>query len=298
LKRVEGGNKPWTESSGRKSSSNFIPTETTENIIFENEGKNLITEYILFHKGEELFTKKRIEYFGNFLNEDPLIINTLTKGRLLGEDSRGWENLAEHNIVAGVIARKLGELVGLSAEKLKDVTFYAATHDWDKRIDIERAKVGEETEEGGIKNVIWDAKVIMESERSKEGPTRVTGDDVRDYGTWEMTEKIIRFTDSSLMDESGHTKVVSIDDRFDDLIKRMAKKSPGYNKIQGEAIYGKGKLLYDEIKTRSEWAEGEIYAEIHQRHPELTEKYSGPGLLYKLVTEKIVEDIDSILLNS
>jgi hypothetical protein len=203
--------------------------------------------------------------------------------------AKGWKNVAEHNLLAGVMADKIGKLVGLEDDERTELVSVAATHDWDKRREKESRKTGEK--DGFIK---YDVKKEIEAETNKgEGLVRVTGSDWSDFDTWGMPEKILRYVDSSLgQTPDNHADIVPWEARLEELGRRHKE----VNETQGNQMYGM--LLYDKLAEITRRIEIDIYNAIIGKHPELQKEYTQPVDLSQLIRDQIEQDIKNTPLST
>ena len=209
----------------------------------------------------------------------------LQKGKVLGAQSEGWRNIAEHCLLAGVMAYKLGQLVNLSQQDLEEVTNAALTHDWDKRLEKESAKRSVARNESGQEIVDYDPKIVALQEETKKGLARVTGADWNDIETWGTKEKILRYIDSALgSTPDGHAQFQPWRDRLADL----ARRHPVINKEQGERMYGMP--LYDKLAQVTEQVEKDLFEEIKKNN--LRDTNTGSSLdLSMLIELSLAADI-------
>lgn len=220
------------------------------------------------------YARQKVRYFGNFAIRHRAEMRKLVEGRILGKESLGWRNVAEHNLLAGVVAFNIGELVGLSKEDLEEVTSVAATHDWDKRVDKER--IGRVEEE-------------IDLELAKTGLVRVTGVDWRDFDFWGIKEKILRYVDSGLIPISdGHSDFVSWRIRLDELRTR----SPEIGELVGMKLYGKS--AYEKLAEITSTIEMGLHNIALTRNSELGQEYPRPEMLPNLIVDHINRDIEKI----
>ncbi len=196
-------------------------------------------------------------YFSKFAMGHRDAMRLLQQGKVLGAESEGWRNIAEHCLLAGVMAYKLGQLVNLPQKNLEEVTNAALTHDWNKRLEKEAAKISAEKTESGQMVVSYDPKMVAKQEENKKGLSRVTGADWNDIETWGTEEKILRYIDSCLgTTKEGHAQFQPWRDRLADL----AKRHPVINKEQGERMYGMP--LYDKLAKVTECVERDLFEEV------------------------------------
>jgi hypothetical protein len=232
----------------------------------------------------------KIKYFSRFALKHKNEMRRLVEGRVLGigiEDSRGWRNVAEHNLLAGVIADRICELSGLPASDRMEVTSAANTHDWDKRIEKECLKIGS-AKQGRLTVLQVDVIGTVRKERAKCGLIRVTGQDWRDFRTWGLKEKILRYVDSSL-DQTldGHADFVDWNMR----IANLGKRHPDINKESG-SIYGEGALLFDRLAEITEEIERDLYEIIIDKNPQLTQQYPRAETLGRLIRDHVTTEIE------
>ena len=217
-------------------------------------------------------------YFSKFAMTNRDAMRLLQQGKVLGSESEGWRNIAEHCLLAGVMAYKLGQLVNLSQQDLEEVTNAALTHDWDKRLEKEAAKRSAEKTEGGQIVVNYDPKIVAKQEENKKGLARVTGADWNDIETWGTKEKILRYIDSCLgTTKDGRAEFQPWRDRLADL----AKRHPVINKEQGERMYGMP--LYDKLAEVTARVEKDLFEEVKKNN--LRDSNTGSPADLSMLTE-------------
>ncbi len=247
------------------------------------------------------FRDKRRDYVAGFTLRHRQEMRKLVEGGVLNNvalriDAKGlgWRNVGEHNIVGGIVAKKIGELVGLPEDEQSELVSVAATHDWDKRRQKERNRVAERRASDGTTIIEADVKKETADEEGKTGLVRVTGSDLRDFQTWGLKEKALRYVDSGLDQTSdGHADFVNWPQRMENL----GKRNPKANKEEGK-IYskdGEEVLFYDDVLGP---LTGQIQTELHNiildRNPRFREEYPEPEMLTQLIRDQIVQDIESI----
>ncbi|MBI2405395.1 hypothetical protein HYV22_04455, partial [Candidatus Gottesmanbacteria bacterium] len=111
-------------------------------------------------------------------------------GLLNEEGSRGWRNVARHQLLSAVMTQTILELLGRSPEEIERLTNISLTHDVDKRRQQE-SRTGEE---------VW-----KEEFNRSEKPLIVTGSNFTGFSDWGMDEYILRYVDSSIGEKNaGH----------------------------------------------------------------------------------------------
>lgn len=234
------------------------------------------------------FRENKARYFGKFAIRHRREMHKLIEGHLLGKDSKGWRNVAEHNLLAGVVANKIGRLVCLSEADLNELTSVAATHDWDKRLEKEKVKIRQEEDQSGSIIVETDIDKELLLEDDKKGLVRVTGNDWRDFSTWGLEEKILRYVDSSIIPTTnGHVDFVNWRLRIDDLRSRHSVADTK----AGMALYGIP--LYDKLAEITSQIERGLYARVIEINPNFQEKYPNESSLSDLIKENIILDIET-----
>ncbi|MEK7509206.1 MAG: hypothetical protein AAB605_00660 [Patescibacteria group bacterium] len=228
----------------------------------------------------------KTKYFSRFALSHIDAMRVLKKGKILGHGSEGWRNIAEHCLLAGVTAYMLGRLAGLEEADLHELTSAALTHDWDKRLQKEQAQLpGTRTSEGLVMTGS-DSKILDQMEREKRGIERVTGHDLRDFDTWNMKEKIMRYVDSCLgTTPDGRAYLQDWHQRFEALRKR----SPKMNIDVGNELYG-GTPLFDKQEEITEIVEKELFELVKENNPQLSQKFLAPSDLRMLVEDAILGD--------
>lgn len=238
---------------------------------------------------DDSFKDQKRAFFAKFVLSHRMEMHQLQKGGILGlgKESRGWRNVAEHCILAAVMASTLGRLVGLSQNELTQLVHVALIHDWDKRKSKEATLKSQAVSSSGLVQIESYSDRLIQSEATKHGWLRVTGNDWRDIDQWELPEKILRFVDSSIgQTDDGKTDIINWQSRIDNLAERY----PQINQKVGDKLYG-GKPLYKKLAEVTVRIEADLYALITSRHPKLKEKYSEQSMLKELVRDTIYVDI-------
>lgn len=90
---------------------------------------------------------------------------------------------ASTNLLAGVVAQKIGQLAGVPEGLQRELVSVAATHDWDKRLEKEAHTLGGRKNAVGATVLVTNVNKQAEAEQGKRGLVRVTGGDLRDCET-------------------------------------------------------------------------------------------------------------------
>ena len=232
--------------------------------------------------------RQKTKNFSNFALSHMDAMRILRDGKVLGPESEGWRNIAEHCLLAGVTAYTLGKLVGLSQEDLQELTNVALTHDWDKRLQKEQTQSEKTRTAGGLVMTETDSKTLDQMGRGKHGIERVTGHDLRDFDTWNTKEKIMRFVDSCLGTEpDGRAVLQNWHERFEGLRKR----SPRMNIDVGNELYG-GVPLFDKLEEITQIVEKELFEQVIKNNPGLFTKYLTPSDLLMMTESAILADAE------
>ncbi|OGG72646.1 hypothetical protein A3A38_00195 [Candidatus Kaiserbacteria bacterium RIFCSPLOWO2_01_FULL_53_17] len=206
-------------------------------------------------------------------------------------ESEGWRNIAEHCLLAGVTAYTLGRLARLEEADLQELTFAALTHDWDKRLQKEQVQLPGARTPDGLVMTGSDSKALDEMERGKRGIERVTGHDLRDFDTWNMKEKIMRYVDSCLGTKpDGRAYLQDWHERF----AALRKRSPQMNINVGNELYG-GTPLFDTQEEITGIIEKELFEIVKEHNPELSQKFLTPSDLRMLVEGAILADVSNTI---
>jgi hypothetical protein len=216
-------------------------------------------------------------------------LKSLTAGKVLGKDSKGWRNIAEHCFVAGIMAETLANILNFSATDRKEVTSAALTHDAQNRLEKEATKSSEVILPNGRIVIKQEDKNEAILERTKQGLARVTGNDWRDFDLWGIKEKVLRYVDSSI-GENAEGKAAIVDWRW--RIEDLKKRKPQLHTQEGILLYGIP--LYDKLAQLMEVIEKELYNQIIANNPRLAEKYTTPASLIELVKNSFFENINSL----
>ena len=235
---------------------------------------------------ESTAEREKTGYFSGFALSHMDAMRVLKRGKVLGPESEGWRNIAEHCLLAGVTAHSIGTLVGLKGDDLKEITHVALTHDWDKRLQKESLHEPTKRTQEGLVMGAADTKKVDQLERAREGIDRVTGHDLRDFDTWGVKEKIMRWVDSCLGTKTdGRAFLQDWHQRFDALKKR----NPETNINVGKDLYG-GKPLYDVQEEITGAVEKELFELVKNNNPELAQKFLTPSDLRMLVESAILSE--------
>src|SRR3989338_7849566 len=111
--------------------------------------------------------RQKTAYFADFALSHMDAMRMLKRGKVLGPESEGWRNIAEHCLLAGVTAYTLGRLARLEEADLQELTFAALTHDWDKRLQKEQVQLPGARTPDGLVMTGSDSKALDEM-RSEE----------------------------------------------------------------------------------------------------------------------------------
>lgn len=249
------------------------------------------------------FLDKKAYYFSRFSLQHKKSLHKLHEGRILGlqktdgvwhHESKPWRNVSEHSLIAGVMAYQFGVLLQISQPQLDDIINHALTHDWSKRLEKEAAQTGKVTEDHEQKRITIDSpeKELQDEMKEKEGSgaIRVTGIDWRDFNSWGIEEKILRYIDSSIGETPNkQATIVPWSERIDVL----AQTHPIINKEVGETLYGMP--LYDKLKEITGIIERDLHGQILSLHPEFVTSYPAPGDLLQLISNQIKKEIENTL---
>lgn len=247
------------------------------------------------------FPKRQNVYFGSFALTHMEQMRKLQAGGLLGRGSEGWKNVAEHNLMAGVLVDILAELLKLPREQRDLAVSEALIHDDDKRGQKEAINAAMVDIDPSLQP---QARVAMlrELEGDKFGLRRVTGIDLRDFDGWSISEMILRYADSNLATAMFTSRQASGPYSKDGLVEketivdwrkrlaRLSKRNPEYDQTIGNELYG-GIPLFTRLAEITETIEARLHVEILKVHPELAQKYSEPCSLNDLLRAKLYERI-------
>lgn len=224
-------------------------------------------------------------YVGRVAIQYSEAMQLLRNGRVMGSESDGWRNVAAHCLYAGIISYTLGQLLGLSQEQIDHVTETAFGHDWDKRVEKETARKGESKDKGGNVLIEYDPEIVLAHEASKNnGLIRVTGDDVRDFETWGIEEKILRYADSSIGNtQEGKVAILPWRERMDGL----RRAHPEIDIKRGMELYGIP--LYDKLSEVTAEIEKEFYERLVLPGPILVGRYPSPEYLTAYIVDTIFD---------
>ena len=139
------------------------------------------------------------------------------RGGTLGKKRDAWRNVAEHCLVAGVLAKHLAKLMGLSAVQIKNVTYAAILHDWNKKHETLMRK--QSVSMASLRSLLMqmrdaDQQILLQMGYS-QAIVRLAGANVPadQDGPQTDEEKIVWYVDAMLTD----TQPSRISDRFDEL---------------------------------------------------------------------------------
>lgn len=216
---------------------------------------------------------------------------------------KGWRNVSEHNLIAGVMADILAELLVIPEDERARIVSIALTHDWDKRLQKLLSRRGGAIHKDGKIMLDYDIKTILGLEDQKAGVLRVTGNDWTDYDTWGVLEKIMRYVDSSVGemafpsnwvttrgDENKTVKRETILDWRERIVELKARNSKVDQNPELMALYN-GEPVYNQLAVITEAIESEFYGKIIENHPEYKESFPQAADLNALLLSRLMERI-------
>lgn len=244
-------------------------------------------------------------YISDFAMSHFSEMKKLQLGRILGPKSEGWRNVTDHNLMAGIMADVMAELLGLSTEDRKHVVHVALTHDWDKRMVKEAVRTGAPTEYNGVIRYQYDTDQMIALESIKSGIVRVTGNDWRDFERWDDLEKIMRYVDSSIgrgefpvgwtngvLNASGFVESETILD-WRERVHRLGEDNPDINTKLGNELYD-GVPLYNKLAEITGTIEREFHTRIVDLHPELQNAYPNSEDLSEIIWQTLYTRVAAV----
>jgi hypothetical protein len=165
------------------------------------------------------FSRKKTDYFATFaLQHKTAFIPHRELGGLLRHDSQSdvWRNVAEHCLLAGVMADILAEQLNLDQQARKQVVQAAILHDWHKRHEVAAIELARKngTFTYGRMQEIWheDQEKLRAFNLFDEETIRLSGANTPDTieGPVSDQEIIIWYVDAML----SNTTILPIADRF------------------------------------------------------------------------------------
>lgn len=219
--------------------------------------------------------QKSVAFFLKFSLSHRSQLNQLRQGGLiLAEGSRTWRNLLEHHILGGAMSQTFCKLLMLSAEQTNEIVNEYLVHDRDKRQQRESKTFQQIYREEGAKSQRF---------------TRATGTDFSDFDTWDISEYVLRYVDSSMGQNSdGYAVIVPWKERVGRfLITKGAENDAGRIKYEGRGTY-------EELARIMEVIESTLFDRVIKINPNLLGSYPSPQDLTALIKDSLVSKINSI----
>lgn len=229
------------------------------------------------------FAIEKTKFFQNFtLTHLPEMRKYYENGLLVLPGANQYKNIARHQLLSGVMADTICELMDLDNPLRSNITHYALIHDVQKRRVIER------------KN-----KLVMVSLEFKKNykPLVATSSNFRDFEQWTDAEYILRYVDSSVGEDSKHAQFGQWSEKRDPgnlpkvLIvpwRERVESFRKYRKEQGElgkTIYGIS--TWDKLEQIMLIIENNLFVRIINKNTRLAKFYSNSSSLTELIEEQI-----------
>lgn len=233
---------------------------------------------------DPFFEKKKSEYFQNFIVRNITAASEWKKNGLINkEGSRGWRNVARHQLLSGVMTETIMELMGSSGEDTKRLTHLSLIHDADKRVQQENQE---------------ELAIIREALGKNDFPLAATGSNFTDFDHWDVGSRILRYVDSSVAEE-GFANTFGARDAGSlpkVILVPWRERVQGFkdSKVDegelGRAKYG-GITTWEKLEQIMNTIEQDLYDRIIQRHPNLAERYPDHSYLTQLIEDRIHQKI-------
>lgn len=238
------------------------------------------------HQDPEFEAKKR-KYFQDFMVRHLAEARLYKQQGLLNEDgSRGWRNVARHQLLSAVMTETVAELIGIPEEQSKRLTNLSLIHDVDKR----------RQQEGHSK-----MEVIFDESKKSERPLVATGNRFEDFPNWGTEEYILRYVDSSIGEDplhrtAGHWHSARDPENLPAVMilpwrERLAmfRSNKKEEDKTGIAIFRMP--TWDKLEQIMTAIENDLFRRIVESRPELAKRYTNPSQLTQLVEDRIHEKI-------
>ncbi|HCS78972.1 TPA: hypothetical protein DIV55_04490 [Patescibacteria group bacterium] len=233
------------------------------------------------------FQRKKTAYFQDFMLRHLSQARMYKEnGLLVEEGSRGWRNVARHQLLSAVMTETLSELLGRSPEEIDWLINISLIHDVDKRRQQE--KVSKEA-------------VITHELNREEKPLVATGSNFTGFDTWELSEFILRYVDSSVgenpkQDTAGVWFGARDSRHLPDVVIlpwrqriEMFKQSKAEEGEKGRPFYDM--TTWEKLEEIMKTIESNLFSLILDKNPDLAESYTSSSQLTELVEDRIHEKI-------
>ena len=233
------------------------------------------------------FQKKKRAYFQNFmLWHLPQARMYKENGLLVEEGSRAWRNVAKHQLLSAVMTETMSELLGMSQEKIGQITNLSLTHDVDKRRQHEKLSKDQ---------------VIADESRKNARPLVATSSNFTGFNSWGFDEYILRYVDSSIGENSKNSQAGTWYGARDEnnlpevLILpwrqrlQMFKESKKEEGEKGTPLYGM--TTWDKLEEIMTTIENSLFKSIIEKNPGLSGRFNDSSQLTELIEERIHEKI-------
>ncbi|OGM07839.1 hypothetical protein A3E15_03150 [Candidatus Woesebacteria bacterium RIFCSPHIGHO2_12_FULL_42_9] len=233
------------------------------------------------------FQRRRRAYFQDFMiRHRPQARIYKEKGLLNEEGSKGWRNVARHQLLSAVMTETVLELLGMPRDESERLINLSLTHDVDKRRQQESL-----SREG----------VISDELNKSQRPLVATSTNFIGFSDWELPEFILRYVDSSIgenpkQSSAGHWYGVRDPKSLPEVVilpwrqrVQMFKANKADEGEKGMPLYGM--TTWDKLEQIMVTIESDLFRRIIEKNPNLAKKYTTPSQLTGLIEDRIHEKI-------
>jgi hypothetical protein len=204
------------------------------------------------------------------------------------ESSKGWSNVARHQLLSAVMTETISELLEMPKEKIQWLTNVSLTHDVDKR----------RQQENGSKETV----INYELNRN-EKPLVATSSNFTDFDNWDLPEIILRYVDSSVGEAANQTSAgqwfgARDSKHLPDVVifpwrqrVEMFKQNKVEEGEKGLSLYGM--TTWEKLEKIMLSIEAHLFSAIIENNLDLAERYTDPSQLAELVEARIHEKISN-----